>query len=296
MKRRTGLGRGLDSLLPAGGGSEPEGPRVLREVPLDAIVPNPDQPRRAFTDDSLAELAASIANLGVLQPLLVEPSEDGTYRLIAGERRWRAARLAGLTHVPVVTVADDGQSSLERALVENLHREDLNPIEEAVAYKALIQDGGLTQERLGERLGRNRTTISNSLRLLDLPESIQRLLVDGRLSAGHGRALLGLDGHPMQNRLAQRVAHEGTSVRACEEQVRKLQAMSGHVQRTGRPRVEQPAIVGEAQRVLSERLQTRVKVDLGSRRGKIVVEFADADDLGRLLEVIAGNQERSDSK
>lgn len=288
MTRRSGLGRGLDAILPPDGVDAPEGRRVLREVPLDAVVPNSHQPRRRFDDESLAELATSIGHLGVLQPLLVSDVGDGSYRLVAGERRLRAARLAGLERVPVVTVEDDQKSSLERALVENLHREDLNPVEEAAAYRGLIDEGGLTQEELGTRLGRNRTTISNSLRLLELPDSIQRMLIDGRLSAGHGRALLALDGHPMQERLAQRIAHENMSVRACEEQVRKVQAFSGQVQRSGRPRLEKPAVVTEAQKVLGRHLHTRVKVDLGSRRGKIVIDFTDVDDLDRLLRVMVG--------
>lgn len=297
MTRRSGLGRGLDAILPSdGGGDVPEGRRALRDVPVDAVVPNPDQPRRRFEDESLSELATSIEHLGILQPLLVSPGGNGTYRLIAGERRLRAARLAGLSHVPVVTVDDDGESALERALVENLHREDLNPIEEAAAYRALIEEGGLTQEELGERLGRNRTTISNSLRLLELPDSIQRMLLDRRLSAGHGRALLGLDGHPMQERLATRIAHENMSVRACEEQVRKYHAMSGAMQRPGRSPAHVPVVVTEAQKVLADRLQTKVKVDLGARRGKIVVEFADVGDLERLLNVMAGYPPRNDSK
>ncbi|HVM36104.1 MAG TPA: ParB/RepB/Spo0J family partition protein [Actinomycetota bacterium] len=296
MTRRSGLGRGLDAILPTDGGDAPEGRRALREVPLDAVVPSADQPRQRFDDESLAELATSIGHLGVLQPLLVTEVGDGTYRLIAGERRLRAARLAGLERVPVVTVEDDQKSSLERALVENLHREDLNPVEEAVAYRGLLEEGGLTQEELGQRLGRNRTTISNSLRLLDLPDSIQRMLIDGRLSAGHGRALLALDGHPMQERLARRIVHENLSVRACEEQVRRVQAFSGQVQRPGRPRVENPALVTEAQKVLGAHLHTRVKVDFGSRRGKIVVDFTDLDDLERLLGVMLGDQARRDSK
>lgn len=294
VKRRSGLGRGLDALLP-GGDDRPEGGRALREVPLEAVKANPAQPRRRFDEGALAELADSIRMLGVLQPLLVQDRGDGTYHLVAGERRLRAAGLAGLETVPVVTVEDDGSSSLERALVENLHREDLNPIEEAAAYQGLLEERGFTQEELAERLGRSRSTIANAIRLLDLPDRVQALLVEGRLSGGHGRALLGLAGNPLLERVAIRAAHEGWSVRTTEEQVRKFQALSGDRQgaREDRP---QPALAAHAQRVLSERLGTRVKVDIGARRGKIVIQFSDGEDLERLLRSLGADQDLNESK
>lgn len=294
MTRRSGLGRGLDALLPSGG-AEPggleqraaEGP--LREVDPVLIDPNPRQPRQTFDDEALGELADSIQALGVLQPLLVRPGRPGRYELVAGERRLRASQRAGLVSVPVLVVETDDEGSLERALVENVHRENLNPIEEAAAYRQLMDEGGLTQESLGEKLGRNRVTITNTLRLLDLPTEVQQYLIEGRMTAGHGRALLGLNGNPFQARLAARIVHEGLSVRETEEQVRRLSEFtSGGTSRRGRR--PQPPEVTEAQRSLSEQLQARVRVDLGARKGKIVIEFSDLDELDRLRRVIAGEE------
>jgi ParB family chromosome partitioning protein len=214
----------------------------------------------------------------------------GRFELIAGERRLRATRAAGRDTVPVVIVETDEQGSLERALVENLQREDLNAIEEAAAYKQLIEDGGLTQEALGDKLGRTRSTISNSLRLLDLPVPVQRLLIDGRLTAGHGRALLGLENPTLQERLGKRVASEELSVRKTEDVVRTYQGMSGGTGAS--PRLlgtERAPMVSEAQRRLSERLQTRVRVEMGKRKGKIVVDFVSLEELERLLDVMVGD-------
>lgn len=285
MTRRSGLGRGLDALLPARGEEGLEGRSGLLRAPLDEIDPNPRQPREVFDETALDELAASIKELGVLQPLLVR-EKPGGYELIAGERRLRAARRAGLTEVPVMIVEADDRGSLERALVENIHRTDLNPIEEAAAYKQLIDDGGLTQEALAQRLGRNRVTITNALRLLDLPTGIQALIVEGRLSAGHGKALLGLEMSPFQDRLARRVASEGSSVRETEELVRKYQAMTG-APSGGGTKVRPPEIL-EAQRKLADHLQTRVRIDLGKRKGKIVLDFVSLEELDRLLDVLMG--------
>jgi len=293
--RRSGLGRGLDSLLPSQSrGDELEGRGSLDEVAVDHIDPNPRQPRASFEDDALAELTTSIRQLGVLQPLLVRALPTGRFELIAGERRLRASRAAGRTMVPVVIVDTDERGSLERALVENLHREDLNAIEEAAAYKQLIEDGGLTQEALGEKLGRTRGTISNTLRLLDLPVAVQRLVIEGRLSAGHGRALLGLENPVLQERLAKRVASEELSVRKTEDVVRTYQGMTGG--RGASPRLqgtERAPMVVEAQRRLGERLQTRVRVEMGKRKGKIVVDFVSLEELERLLDVMVGDTERA---
>lgn len=288
--RRTGLGRGLDSILPSQTrGDELEGKGSLDEIDIDHIDPNPRQPRSTFEDEALAELTVSIRELGVLQPLLVRAMPTGRFELIAGERRLRASRAAGRDTVPVVIVDTDERGSLERALVENLHREDLNAIEEAAAYKQLIEDGGLTQEALGEKLGRTRGTISNSLRLLELPVVVQRLLIDGRLSAGHGRALLGLENPVFQERLARRVASEELSVRKTEDVVRTYQGMTGG--KGSSPRLqgtERAPMVAEAQRRLGERLQTRVRVEMGKRKGKIVVDFVSLEELERLLDVMVG--------
>jgi ParB family chromosome partitioning protein len=285
--RRSGLGRGLDALLPEGAESLAEDSGLF-ELPVESIDPNPSQPRRSFEIAALDELAASITQIGVLQPLIVRPAGP-RYELVAGERRLRAAKKAGLNTVPVVVVETDSRGALERALVENLHREDLNPIEEAAAYRALIDEGGLTQEELGHRLGRNRVTISNSLRMLDLPLSIQRLMVEGLLSAGHGKALLGLAGNPFQERLARRAAQEDISVRETEDLVRRYQAISGvskSPKRRGRN--DDRAEVIDTQRVLADRLQTRVRIEMGARKGKIVLDFVSLDELDRLTNIILG--------
>jgi ParB family chromosome partitioning protein len=263
-------------------------------VPLDDVDPNPRQPRSEFDHRELEELSASISALGILQPLLVRPQAEGRYELIAGERRLRAARLAGLTEVPVLVVETDERGSLERAIVENVHRSDLNPIEEAAAYRQLIDEGGLTQEALGDRLGKNRVTVSNSLRLLDLPTTVQQLLMAKRLSAGHGKALLTLQGNPLQERLARRAAEESMSVRETEELARKFEIMGAPTSSGGRARGPVPASVSEAQRRLADHLQTRVRVEPGKRKGKIVIDFVSLDELERLLRTILGDEPGSD--
>lgn len=287
VTRRGGLGRGLDALLPPTGGLETRSTGTTARV--DQIATNPNQPRREFDEGALEELTASIAELGVLQPLLVRPRGSG-YELIAGERRLRAAIEAGLTEVPVAIVETDDRGSLERALVENIQREDLNPIEEAAAYKQLMEEGGLTQEALATKLGRNRVSITNALRLLDLPLEVQTLLTSRRIAAGHGRALLGLQGNPLQPRIARRAADESLSVREVEDLVRRYQAMSGEPRRQGRP-VERPAAATEAQRRLADHLQTRVRVEMGKRKGRIVLDFVSADELDRLTRIITGAAE-----
>ena len=293
MTRKSGLGRGLDALLPSGGAEgEPESRGSLLELPLDAIVANPNQPRRTFDEASIAELATSVRELGILQPLLVREVGGGVYELIAGERRLRAAHAAGLATVPAIAVDTDERGSLERAIVENIHRADLNPIEEAAAYRQLIAEAGLTQEELGDRLGKNRVTITNSLRLLDLPTSVQRLLVEGRLTAGHGRALLRLSENPFQDRMARRAAEEKLSVRETEDEVARYLTMTGGVTSGPRSRrvAEESAAAGEAQRRLTEHLQTRVKVQMGKRKGKITLDFVSPDDLERLVAAITGTE------
>jgi ParB family chromosome partitioning protein len=284
MNRKSGLGRGLDSLLPASDTRDGLEAAGSERLPIESIAPNPRQPRQTFQDEKLTELAASIRELGILQPLLVRRGASG-FELIAGERRLRAARLAGLDSVPVVVVDTDDRGSLERALVENIHRADLNPIEEAAAYKQLIDEGGLTQEALGSKLGRNRVTITNALRLLELPASIQRLLIDERITSGHGKVLLGVTGSAFQDRIARRAADEGLSVRDTEEIVKRFNAMTPG----GRREVTQaPAALAEAQRALSDHLQTRVRVEMGKRKGKIILDFVSTDDLDRLLTSILG--------
>ena len=287
---RRGLGRGLDALLPTRGDEGLEEQSDLNTVAIDRIVANPNQPRKAFDPVELEELAASIRSLGVLQPLLVRRT-GARFELIAGERRWRAAQLADLNEVPVLVVETDDRGVLERALVENLQRSDLNPVEEAAAYKQLIEDAGITQETLAQRVGRGRATIANSLRLLELPDGIQRYLIEGRLSGGHGKALLALQGNPLQARLAQRVATEGMSVRETEELVRRYGSMTGTVLTRSFGQSEKPASAIDAQRRLADRLQTRVRIDTGKRKGKIVIDFVSFDELERLVDTIVGQED-----
>ncbi|CAN5709834.1 ParB/RepB/Spo0J family partition protein [soil metagenome] len=295
VTRRSGLGRGLDALLPPGETVVDDS--SLRTVPLDAIEPNPRQPRKSFAGEEIAELAASVRRLGLLQPLLVRIVSPGVYELIAGERRMRAARLAELEEVPVVVVETDAQGSLERALVENLHRSDLNPLEEAHAYRELLNEHSLTQEQVAERIGRSRVTVTNALRLLDLPEDVQRLLIERRLSAGHGKALLGLEGNPFQSRLARRVAEEGLSVRETEELVRRYGQISGGGSTPGsRQGSGRPAAAVEAQRRLADHLGTRVRVEMGKRKGKMVVDFVSLEELERITGAICGEAPASSNR
>jgi ParB family transcriptional regulator, chromosome partitioning protein len=284
--RRPGLGRGLGALLPEEAPPAAPAGRPL-EVDPHLIDPNPRQPRRSFDGGSLEELAVSIRALGVLQPLLVR-ADGGRFELVAGERRWRAALLADAATVPVILVDTDSRGSLERALVENLHREDLNPIEEAAAYKQLLEDGGLTQEALARRLGRSRVSITNALRLLDLPTSVQALLTRGRLTAGHGRALLGLEGNPFIERLARRAGDEGLSVRGTEELVRRYSVMAEGSRPGRRGRDEGAAATTEVQRHLAAHLQTRVRVESGKRKGRVIIDFTSLEELRRVTGVILG--------
>ena len=222
MARKGGLGRGLTALIPAGAADEGEAvtPAGLTELPIELVRPNPRQPRRAFDEDTLEGLADSIRELGVLQPVLVRESEDG-YELIAGERRLRAAKRAGLRTVPAVVRSADDVSSLEQALVENLHRQDLNPLEEAAAYQQLIEDFDYTQEQVAQRVGRSRSAVANLLRLFQLPPAVQRLVGENLLTAGHAKALLGHPDRAYQETLAKRAVSDGLSVRDVEQLVRE---------------------------------------------------------------------------
>jgi ParB family chromosome partitioning protein len=283
VARRSGLGRGLGSLIPSEPGQAPAA--GLRELAIDQIVPNRYQPRDRFEEETLVALTASVRELGVLQPVLVRPTDEDRYELIAGERRWRAAKRAGLDTIPAVVRAVDDAASLEQALVENLHRDDLNAIEEAAAYQQLIDEFGLTQEQVATRVGRSRSAVANTLRLFQLPPSIQRLIVEGRLSAGHARALLGTPDRAFQEALARRAADGGMTVREVEDAVR---ARGDHDDdETPAPpappnrRLRPPGLL-ELEELLSEHLDTRVKVSMGAKRGKVVVEFATLEDLERI--------------
>jgi ParB family chromosome partitioning protein len=263
----------------------------LIEIPISALEPNPHQPRVHFDEETLADLAASIAEIGVLQPVLVRRVGEGQYQLIAGERRWRAAKRAGLATVPAIVRLTDDLASMEQALVENLHRQDLTPLEEAAAYQQLIEDFGLTHEALAARVGKSRPSISNALRLLALPAAVQSLIADGRLSAGHAKALLGTPDRAYQEHLARRAVDEGWTVRAVEEAVRQRQgtaspsAAPDAVDPGPAPapvtRLRPPGLL-ELEELLSDHLSTRVSVSMGTSRGKVVVEFADLEDLERI--------------
>ena len=284
-----GLGRGLGALIPTAN-QESDADEVggyLREVPLDAVAPNPRQPRGTFDDDTLAELAASIREVGLLQPIVVREQDNDRYELVMGERRWRAARLAGLQAVPAIVRTVPDTNLLRDALLENLHREQLNALEEAAAYAQLLDDFGVTHEALAERVGKSRSHVSNTLRLLGLTPAVQRRVAAGVLSAGHARALLSLNDAEAQDRLAARIVAEGLSVRAVEEIVAVGGADDEPSRRRARgSRAVAPALADLADR-LSERFETRVRVDLGRTKGKITIEFASVDDLERLVAAMA---------
>jgi ParB family chromosome partitioning protein len=281
VARRSGLGRGLGALIP----NEVLGDRksALLEVPIANLKPNPHQPRTQFDEEGLASLAASIREVGVLQPILVRDLGDDHYEIIAGERRWRAARRAGLSTIPALVKTADEISSVAQTLIENLHREDLNPVEEAAAYQQLIEDFGLTHEQVASRVGKSRAAITNTLRLFQLPPTVQKFVIDGQLSAGHARALLGTPDRNFQDGLARRAVAEGLSVRAVEEAVRVRNELGGQApeSESPRPRLRPPGIL-ELENLLSQHLETRVKVDMGPRKGRLVIDFATLEDLERI--------------
>ncbi len=266
---------------------------ALREIDVDWIVPNTLQPRTRFVEADLDALSASIAEVGVLQPVLVRQIDDNRYELIAGERRWRAARVAGLSSIPALVRRADDLASLEQAIVENLHRADLNPLEEAAAYRQLIDEFDLTQDAVAKRVGKSRSAVANLLRLLQLPASVQRLLASAQLSAGHARALVTIGDPRRQELLAARIVRDGLSVREAEELARTAAGAVGGSDGDGRsgPRsggVKAPALL-EIEQALGERLGTTVTVSSGGGRGRLVVEFADADDLDRIYRLLGGS-------
>jgi ParB family chromosome partitioning protein len=305
MARSSGLGKGLSSIIPTAERSDADPSILLAEIPVSAVSPNPNQPRVHFDEESLAELAASIAEMGVLQPILLRPMGDDTYELIAGERRWRAAQRAGLTTIPAVIRPTDDASSVEQALVENLHRQDLTALEEAAAYQQLIDDFGLTHDQVSTRVGKSRSAITNSLRLLGLPPAVQRLLADGQLSAGHARALLGTPDRGRQESLAREAVAGGWSVRMVEDAVRREAGVAdspspsetippdtapGSIDGAGltaATKLRPPGLL-ELENLLAEQLDTRVSVQLTAKRGRVTIEFADLEDLERIYRVITG--------
>jgi ParB family chromosome partitioning protein len=268
--------------------TEPAGAHFA-ELPIDAITPNPRQPREVFDEDALAELVTSIKEVGLLQPVVVRQLGPERYELIMGERRWRACREAGLERIPAIVRDTDDEKLLLDALLENLHRAQLNPLEEAAAYDQLLKDFNCTHDQLADRIGRSRPQVSNTLRLLRLSPPVQRRVAAGVLSAGHARALLSVDDSDEQDRLAHKIVAEGLSVRAVEEIVTLINSSPKNTAKPKSPRVGarmSPALTDLASR-LSDRFETRVKVDLGQRKGKIVVEFASIDDLERILGTLA---------
>lgn len=317
LQRKGGLGRGLAALIPTGpvdtAGDPPTrlhrdgredavtgqvAGAVYQEVPMAAIVPNPRQPRQVFDEDALAELAHSIREFGLLQPIVVrplpaEPAEPaigqlpagtGRYELIMGERRWRAAQLAGLDCIPAIVRGTADDAMLRDALLENIHRVQLNPLEEAAAYQQLLEDFGVTHDQLASRIGRSRPVITNTIRLLKLPVAVQRRVAAGVLSAGHARALLSLDESFAQETLAARIVAEGLSVRATEEAV--TLSRTEPAQNAPKPAAPRPMRAPGLQQLaenLSDAFDTCVKVELGRRKGRIVVEFGSVDDLERIV-------------
>ncbi|MGH9106299.1 MAG: ParB/RepB/Spo0J family partition protein [Acidimicrobiales bacterium] len=282
MARRSGLGRGLGALIPT---EVLKDRGSLAELAVSAVRPNRRQPRSHFDEGALASLVASVREVGILQPVLVRQISDDEYELIAGERRWRAARRAGLATVPAIVRKASDSESLEQALIENLNREELNPLEEAAGYQQLIEDFDLTHEQLSGRVGKSRAAITNSLRLFQLPPSVQRLVAESRLSAGHARALLGTPDRAFQESLARRAANEQLSVRAVEDAVRQRNQMSSTEEAVpgpkSAPRLRPPGIL-ELEELLAEHLNTRVRVDMGQSRGRVVIEFATLEDLERI--------------
>jgi ParB family transcriptional regulator, chromosome partitioning protein len=311
MARRTGLGKGLSALIPSEAVGEADS--LLRVVPISHIQPNTFQPRSHFDEESMSALAASIREVGLLQPVLVREVEgdEESYELIAGERRWRAARRAGLQTIPVLVQVANDVASLEQALVENLHREDLNALEEAAAYQQLIDEFGLTHEQVATRMGKGRATITNTLRLLQLPSGAQRALAERTISAGHARALLGTPDRALQEQLVEQIVAEGLTVRALEDLVRGgpvvHEAPAAPVEEAtpvppsstpsstpSAPRqaptrkLPEPGVL-ELEELLSTYLNTRVKVDIQNRRGRLVVEFATLEDLERIYRAMVGD-------
>jgi ParB family transcriptional regulator, chromosome partitioning protein len=293
VARRSGLGKGLGALIPSEVASSDSGPLTLIELPVSAISTNRNQPRKGFDEEALASLTASVREVGVLQPVLVRPLGDDKYELIAGERRWRAAKRAGLPSLPAIVREVDDTTSLEQALVENLHRADLNALEEAAAYQQLIEDFHLTHDQVAARVGKSRAAVSNTLRLFQLPPAIQKLVADGQLSAGHARALLGTPDRAYQEQLARRAVAESLSVREVEDAVRTRGELAEAIAPTASTPAETGAVGGgshklrapgllELEELFSQYLETRVSVTAGPKRGRVVIDFADLEDLERI--------------
>ena len=311
--KKRGLGRGLGALIPSSPDpSRPSGSTVVTDalltpsedrdlqvvhapdplavyadLPVDQITPNPRQPRQVFEEEALAELVFSLQEVGLLQPIVVRPLEADRYELVAGERRWRAAQQAGFATIPSIIRETADEALLRDALLENLHRAQLNPLEEAAAYGQMLSDFGCTQDELAQRIGRSRPQVSNTLRLLRLPPSVQRRVAAGVLSAGHARALLALDDPGEQEQLAAKIVAEGLSVRTVEELVTLGDTGESDKSPRKRTKLAQSPALGEVASAMSDELETRVTVDLGRTKGKITITFASVDDLERIVHQIA---------
>ncbi len=288
-KRESGLGRGLDALMGSGPSAlleEAEQSGGVKMLPIAKVEANAAQPRKLFDPEALSDLADSIATHGILQPITVRLLQSGYYQIISGERRWRAAREAGLTEVPVLVIEADDKKVMELSLIENLQREDLNPMEEAAGYRRLMDEFGLNQEECSERVGKSRSAVANSLRLMHLPEPIQAMVEDGRLTAGHARCLVPVTDAALQQTLAEKIANDGLSVRQAEQLVKKLTTP----QKETEPAPKDPLSVdyaAVAAKELGEKLGRRVKITTGKKRGKLELEYYGVDDLNDLLDALA---------
>ncbi|HTO00374.1 MAG TPA: ParB/RepB/Spo0J family partition protein [Microthrixaceae bacterium] len=307
MARKGGLGRGLTALIPSAEEDPGDTGTGLKELPVSAVYPNPMQPRRLFDEETLEGLVDSVREIGVLQPILVRSTESG-YELIAGERRWRAAKRVGLPTIPAVVRTVDDVSSLEQALVENLHRQDLNALEEAAAYQQLIDDFGMTQDEVAKRVGKSRSAVANHLRLFQLSPAVQKLVGEGLISAGHAKALLGHPDRSYQEGLAKRVVTESLTVRQIEQMVKErldLEAglgaggsskptddsagddQGGPSKDDEQPQLRPPGLL-ELEELLAGHLDTRVSIAMTAKRGKVTVDFANLEDLERIYRLIMG--------
>lgn len=285
-KKRGGLGINLDSLIPTSLTVAGNEVATQNEIPLNQISPNPRQPRTVFDEDALNELISSIKLFGILQPPVVRKISENKYELVMGERRFRAAKAAGLSSIPVIIRQTPDNELLREALIENIHRSQLNPLEEGAAYLQLLTDFGCTHDELALKLGRSRPQISNTIRLLNLPESVQRKVAAGILSAGHARALLGLTDGAEIEKLANRIVGEGLSVRATEEIIATRKPATPKTKKSGGSGISGAGLA--AAELLSDYLDTRVSVEVGKGKGKIVIEFAGTEDLQRIVDLIEG--------
>ncbi len=288
MAKQFGLGKGLGALIPDSDLDKQDSGEGVRTLPLTRLRPNPDQPRRSFPEESLAELASSLKTHGLIQPILVEEAGDGNYLIVAGERRFRAAAIAGLSEVPVIVRSFTPEMRLETALIENVQREDLNPVEEAEAYRALMAMGGRSQEEVADVVGKSRSAVANSLRLLRLPESVLAALRSGSLSAGHAKALLQVADPGRRDLLFARIVSEGISVREAESSAQDLNAPNGGAHKAGpRPQKAKEPEIREVEERLIEALGTKVSVRGDGKKGIIAIEYYSLEDLERILDVLA---------